>query len=113
MILGKYTYSDEELLQLYIKKTRELGRPPTRKELDTDYRYPDYKTYKDRFGGLNKVKRILGYIKSKKTIHDFCKQCSDVKNCSVDYDLDKCPYKEWLNGRQCMEGIWKIYSKSV
>ena len=48
-------YSDHEMLDLYKKKTLQLGRLPLYKEINADDNMPSYTTYWRRFGNKNEI----------------------------------------------------------
>jgi len=58
--LPKRERSDQTLLELFRKRTEELGRSPTLKEIDRDRGLPSLYLYRKRFGSIRKVQKMLG-----------------------------------------------------
>ena len=57
---GFYSRSDEELIDLLRAKAENLGRTPTRKDVDSDKSMPNATTYADRFGSWSKALKAAG-----------------------------------------------------
>lgn len=55
------TETDEELLDMYIRFSENLGRPATSKELDASDEIYNADVFVLRFGGMNELKRLCGY----------------------------------------------------
>ena len=53
-------YEDEFLLEQLNNFIIELGRMPTKKEIETTNKVPSYTSYYQRFGGLTKLAKKLG-----------------------------------------------------
>ena len=53
-------YDEEFMLSLYRQKIEELGRPPTRDEINRDPIMPRSSTYLRRIGSQDEIKEILG-----------------------------------------------------
>ena len=60
LVVNRSCVDDEALIEMLVRKAKELGRAPTAKEIDGDQRMPSVSTYTKRFGGLNKAIIIAG-----------------------------------------------------
>ena len=68
----KSKYSDEEIIRLFSKKAKELGRCPKRIEIDKDPELPSASVYYKRFGSIGNLQNKLG-------IRPNIFKCSDEK----------------------------------
>jgi len=80
-----YLYSDEELIEGYYTMFRELGRPPSIKEINLDPRFPSYTTFLRRLGKKQDICRNLNLpLISPKIFATFCQECLKSKeNCDL------------------------------
>jgi len=63
---ARYKYSDEELLNFIRKKAKELGRRPSKREMDRDRRMPWSDTFAERFGSWRRACHLAGYPSPKR-----------------------------------------------
>jgi hypothetical protein len=56
----KGEYSNKEMLRLFKKKAKKLGRSPTKVEIDMDSKMPSSALYYKRFGSFKKIQKKLG-----------------------------------------------------
>ena len=94
-----YYYSRKYLIKKYMEKAEEIEDIPTVENIERDPDMPSYRTYKRRFGDLDKVmelKEVRDKFKNKndinKLICEFCvkdpQKCGrDVAECRKEADL--------------------------
>ncbi len=81
-----YLYSEEELIEGYFTMFRELGRPPSIREINQDTRFPSYSTYLRRLGNKQTICRNLNLpLISPKIFATFCQEClMSRESCDLD-----------------------------
>jgi len=81
-----YLYSKEELIEGYFAMFRELGRPPSIREINQDSRFPSYSTYLRRLGNKQTICQNLNLpLISPKLFATFCQEClMSRETCNLD-----------------------------
>ncbi|MGM0602064.1 MAG: hypothetical protein ACQESS_01985 [Bacillota bacterium] len=81
--------SAELLKKLYIKKAKEMMKPPGVRDINKDPELPDYKVFHEYLGNPKKCEDLQEVVEHYRKIHienrDLCKDCShDKENCGRD-----------------------------
>ncbi|RCW44737.1 homing endonuclease associated repeat-containing protein [Halanaerobium sp. MA284_MarDTE_T2] len=88
-----YHYSRKYLIKKYVEKAEKIKDIPSVKNIEKDPDMPSYRTYKRRFGDLDKVKelkKVRDRFKNKNKIDRLiCEFCvKNPRNC--DRDVEEC-----------------------
>ncbi len=72
------TYRREDLVESYLRKSKELGRPPTVKEINQDPRMASYWSYYRHIGLKDDICQLLNISNIPSTIISslLCRLCS-------------------------------------
>ena|SRR5690554_4722384 len=95
----KKGYTVEELIELYVKKTEELGHIPTAEEIKEDPKMPAYITFLRKFGSgeqIVKEAKIAAKYKHQERINNqFCNDCLyDPRTCGC--EIEDCKERAGL-----------------
>jgi hypothetical protein len=73
-------YNDSELIESLQNLARELGKTPSRRDMDSNESYPCSETYQQRFGSWNNAVSIAGLEQNLKVPSLIKEKCKIIRN---------------------------------